>query len=1044
MDNQLLLLCKNKLCAGKKNGMSTVSKSKSTCSDIADRYTWATQYQCDICHASYYLCSICDSEKLGNVMLTKSRLARHNSLHGESVNICNTTKELKRKHDDTTNGSGCLTANISEKSFDRIETYNYYSFNELKGDGAAFLVGNALCGTSNAYEFMETDDITLHLLMAKFLKTLSRHQRVEFALIMEMLKDQYEGNSTNCNKSAKKSNGVDKKSLCTFIPNSDAQLRKMYISGERSIVKNLPLPNIQIIDNHSYISIRQCIANFLASGKMPHKVNTLKKNGVRCITESKMAKYAVDRAQKANSTVSPENIVTLLAMQWSDAFDPNSSIKSNRGAVWIKTVTFISETYNENRRNDTIPIAIGLKSESHDVVERYFVEEINELCSGINNQFYCARLKKNICVHFEIIASLGDQPERRELNYLSGGNSKFGARYLWSANITSMSSYLPPCQKCFEMLKNEPSLQITEHNCKNCLMWDITKSSRLTEYDPPLNYPNDLLSHNSKLRPYELTFEILNRVIQLASKNYENGLWSEKELMAYTSSHGMNKLGSTKIIEHCENKMAYNLYENDVTDADGKLVMSDYAKHPDKYSHWKGGPFWQSNLHLFQFVDVLMHLLFLGVTKSTKDLIYDWITQTKRINGYKLFANNIFSEIAGMGLDWCKLLVATSGWVSDNYIAFARICKWFYYPIVFLQQNEVYHEPTLPLNKWYVKMCKEWLAAYGYDTSGTVILLRKRIEAIRNDPLTSKNLIEQTCGSGHEISHMIGSMLSMIASILTKEVFDDSIDKIEREIKIYLSFFDIAQDKTHHLVKKKSRMKRKPSWMTKYNYMSLLNIPRCMKLYGPMINLWEGSNQGEGYLRFAKPKLNNIHSKNWQQNAHSEILTEISFEEVIENHVNNNLVTDRCSKLQNLINSRMDREKKMYVKYKSVNEIWSLYRRNRPISAVKCSDDKFYAVVQNTQKKLHALPIQLCQMKSIPSLSMNYHTINFDLSLTEFDLLPFEDKMITNYLLLLPELSKIGYIHVQKNASYYIIDSEWNELDKSNSFIPPKSPECNY
>ncbi len=84
--------------------------------------------------------------------------------------------------------------------------------------------------------------------------------------------------------------------------------------------------------------------------------------------------------------------------------------------------------------------------------------------------------------------------------------------------------------------------------------------------------------------------------------------------------------------------------------------------------------------------------------------------------GINCLSTIFFSEIAGMGLDWCKVLVATSGWVSDNYIAFARICKWFYYPIVFLQQNEVYHEPTLPLNKWYVKMCKEWLAAYGYDT----------------------------------------------------------------------------------------------------------------------------------------------------------------------------------------------------------------------------------------------------------------------------------------------------------------------------------------
>ena len=81
-------------------------------------------------------------------------------------------------------------------------------------------------------------------------------------------------------------------------------------------------------------------------------------------------------------------------------------------------------------------------------------------------------------------------------------------------------------------------------------------------------------------------------------------------------------------------------------------------------------------------------------------------------------------------------------------------------------------------------------------------------------------------------------------------------------------------------------MERKPFWMTRYDHLSLLNIPRSMRLFGPMINLWEGSNQGEGCLRFAKPKLTNIYYKNWQQNAHADMLIEMSFDEVIENHVN--------------------------------------------------------------------------------------------------------------------------------------------------------------
>ena len=80
---------------------------------------------------------------------------------------------------------------LHQKSFDRIETYNYYNFKENRGDAASFLVGNAICGTTNAYEFMKTDDITLHLLIARFVKTLSRIQRNEFALIMEMIDEKY-------------------------------------------------------------------------------------------------------------------------------------------------------------------------------------------------------------------------------------------------------------------------------------------------------------------------------------------------------------------------------------------------------------------------------------------------------------------------------------------------------------------------------------------------------------------------------------------------------------------------------------------------------------------------------------------------------------------------------------------------------------------------------------------------------------------------------------------------------------------------------------
>ena len=67
-----------------------------------------------------------------------------------------------------------------------------------------------------------------------------------------------------------------------------------------------------------------------------------------------------------------------------------------------------------------------------------------------------------------------------------------------------------------------------------------------------------------------------------------------------------------------------------------------------------------------------------------------------------------------------------------------------------------------------------------------------------------------------------------------------------------------------------------------------------------------------------------------------------------------------------------------------------------------------------------------------------------NLSINDLELLPFKEDTIKNYLLLLPELGKDGYISIEKNASYYIIDSEWNELNDSNNFMPPKTPGCIY
>ena len=226
--------------------------------------------------------------------------------------------------------------------------------------------------------------------------------------------------------------------------------------------------------------------------------------------------------------------------------------------------------------------------------------------------------------------------------------------------------------------------------------------------------------------------------------------------------------------------------------------------------------------------------------------------------------------------------------------------------------------------------------------------------------------------------------------------------------------------------------------------MSLLNIPMHMREYGPLINLWEGSNQGEGYLRLAKPKLTNIHSKKWKINAHKEIFNEVALDQVLQMHIDKNYTNKNSCVIQNYINSRMNRPKKMFMKYRSVNEILSQYRRNRPISGVQCSDNNFYAVVKKMQGHVHGFQINVKLLKSCDSLRMHFHTLELNDEMTDVELNILHLESIRRYVLFLPELTEMGYSHISNYGSYYVIDSDWNELDIELKFLPPKAPNCSY
>ena len=52
-----------------------------------------------------------------------------------------------------------------------------------------------------------------------------------------------------------------------------------------------------------------------------------------------------------------------------------------------------------------------------------------------------------------------------------------------------------------------------------------------------------------------------------------------------------------------------------------KLLRTQLEKKTTLFEKWRGGPYWNSNIELKAFIDAIMHLLFLGVTKTIKHLL---------------------------------------------------------------------------------------------------------------------------------------------------------------------------------------------------------------------------------------------------------------------------------------------------------------------------------------------------------------------------------------------------------------------------------------
>ena len=299
-------------------------------------------------------------------------------------------------------------------------TLSFYS-HEVLGHGQRYLVAKTLQSKTKTCEdilqLMEDDEAEHECVMAKFVNSLTRSQTHEFSDVLSYIKRIYVNQESEA---------------CNELPSSYCDLRNRYLDGRKSITKYLPIPKVNMMQNHSYISINSCLVDFLlkfnehivtADDWTEYYESDLYDRNSLDLKNTDRIKVIVDHAieKSKNDDI---NCLPLFIKMWADDFDPNRSVKANRQSIWLKTITIFAFTTDGSIIEHTYPIGLSKKGADHDEMDICFLKEINHIKQAKPMvTMYSNGYKSVVSVYVDFFCIMIDQPERRKNLGLALGNS---------------------------------------------------------------------------------------------------------------------------------------------------------------------------------------------------------------------------------------------------------------------------------------------------------------------------------------------------------------------------------------------------------------------------------------------------------------------------------------------------------------------------------------------------------------------------------------------------------------------------------------------
>lgn len=819
----------------------------------------------------------------------------------------------------------------------------------------------------------------------------------------------------------------------TQIPKSIADIRRWYVDGTHCMHGNLPHPAVRMLDaHHSYVSIQECIAHtFLHNGHY---------HDISAHPPDSEILQSIHFCPLAKSLYQPDDFrdkatIHLHLSEWSDDFEPSAGIKAGRGSVWAKVVSLVCTcTKHKNSPLNSFCVALGSKGKDHANVEREFAEELRVL-AGPGFDVWHEGLRRQVVVKARLLFSIQDQPERRGAIAISAGNSTYTARFGYSYNIKENRLMLQSCDSCLRGLFLDKSTT----GCEKCYNWEF-----VTERPDGSRTDNESAA---------ISFERLLSACRQANTNLLRRTWTREEADKYLTENGIVKKICTKIIDHAHGLRSLQEAKikaegNQATETDKKAYQNlslAAETTPDNYKLYDGPPTWNRNFNIQQHVDAPMHLLFLGIIKKITRWIARWVVDQGFTTAFSLHYVKEFrtQQIKDLHLGWCKCERYTGGklggWISESYVAHARLLPWFYGWLDSLVQGnrsentEKHREPTTAPDVWLKSDCTKWLRVRGQKVGKKEVVrdLRLRIiELKRQDGGPPPVVAPKDCNAG-KVLEMVHALHSMIALLMSRDDKTSDPDwvarlptEVTRRVKLFLTLFARCDEGFHS-----GKGKDVHAWISCYNFTTLLNLPQNVRNFRTMRDLWEGGFAGEGSVRFIKPVVARLGKvPNWPRHALKTIHQNRAFKDIRRQVAKND------TRKQKNIND--------FHCYKTVSAAKQAMSQPHPLSVITYGN-KFYMVTRKKDNRCTRV-LQLYR-KSLAGIKVGLHYFVWECDQEE-EKVAIEQEHVTSYCLFLPlpDPSKlVGRTEVNDSSEqvvYAVINSAWKHLGTDGTFYMPDTP----